>query len=373
MSRVGSGESAIIAGLFAYRRILIMARESGRVEVTEQNRPGFTLVELLVVIAIIGILVALLLPAVQAAREAARRSQCTNNTKQVAIGLHLYNNDFGSLPPGYGPLPEGGYGRGLTAGVPYGEWPWAARLFGYVEEARIAGEIDWTWNPGAGTQPSPTIREVRSAKISSFHCPSDEGVQINFNEGGNGCGFAGGDSEGYGRISYAGNFGSVFDTDPPAAPPSASQLEAPRKNTRFLRADGVFSYNHGDKFSQITDGTSHTLLTSELISGGLCTIRGAISYDEGPVIMQFYRPNDKTPDLVRWCDATDSKPNAPAPCVASLSTLNMILHTSRSFHSGGVVASMCDGSVRMISDEIELQVWRAAGTPRGNEANAALP
>ncbi|HJQ80620.1 MAG TPA: DUF1559 domain-containing protein [Lacipirellulaceae bacterium] len=333
---------------------------------------GFTLVELLVVIAIIGILVALLLPAIQAAREAARRTQCMNNSKQVALGLQLYHNDHGSLPPGYGPLPQDGYGTGVGGGTPYAEWSWAARLYGYVEEATIAGEIEWTWNPGIVANASPTIKQVRTSKISTFHCPSDDSVRTNWNEG-TPCTPGFGDAEGYGRISYAGNFGNCTDTEPPAAPASACQLEAPRKGSRFNRIDGVFSYNHGDKLGQITDGTSHTLLTSEIIAGGVCSIRGVVAYDEGPVIMQYYLPNDRTPDLVRWCDTADSAPGAIAPCVASLTKLNMILHTSRSLHPGGVIASMCDGSVTMIRDDIELRVWRALGTPRGEESYAAIP
>lgn len=146
-------------------------------------KAGFTLVELLVVIAIIGILVALLLPAIQAAREAARRSQCTNNCRQIGIALQSYHNDYGELPPGYGPLPKGGFGTGVTSGNPYAEWSWAARLFGYIEEATVAGEIDWTWNPGSLASAPPTIKEVVSARVSSFYCPSDESVMTNFNEG----------------------------------------------------------------------------------------------------------------------------------------------------------------------------------------------
>jgi prepilin-type N-terminal cleavage/methylation domain-containing protein len=328
---------------------------------------GFTLVELLVVIAIIGILVALLLPAIQAARESARRTQCTNNTKQVALGVQLYASTHGALPPGYGPLPENGYGTGTLSGTPYAEWSWAARLFGYVEEAAIASEIDWTWNPGATVAPPPTIKEIICAKIGSFHCPSDPSINTNWNEG-KAC-FSGAYlNEGFGRISYAGNFGSIVDTTPPSAPPSASQQEAPRTGTRWPRADGVFSYNHGDKFGQITDGTSKTLLTSELVAGGVCSIRGSFAYDEGPLFMQFYLPNDPTPDLVRWCDSQDKLPGAVAPCIDTVTKLNMVLHTTRSMHPGGVVVSMCDASVHFVSSDIDLLAWRAAGTPRGEEA-----
>lgn len=337
------------------------------------ERHGFTLVELLVVIAIIGVLVALLLPAVQAAREAARRSQCVNNSKQIALACQNYHSAHGELPMGYGPMPEGGYGKSDPGGA---EWSWAARLFGVMEQATISGAIDWNWNPGIVAGASPTIKAVRTAKIAGFHCPSDEGTQVNWNEGSVCPEAQGGDVEGFGRISYAGNFGSCRDVIPPAAPATSSYLEANRDETvRYPRVDGVFSYNHGDKFGQITDGTSNTLLTAELIVGGPCSIRGVFAYDEGPVFMQFYLPNDTTPDVVNWCDDQDNavkNPGAKAPCNDIAPGLNMILHTARSYHVGGVVTSRCDGSANLISDGVDLVVWRALGTPRGDEV-VALP
>jgi prepilin-type N-terminal cleavage/methylation domain-containing protein len=331
------------------------------------SRIGFTLVELLVVIAIIGVLVALLLPAVQAAREAARRSQCINNSKQVGLAVHQYHGAHGSFPIGYGLLPDNGYGTGVAeSGQPqYAEWPWSARILPYIEQTAVASLIDWKWNPGNAQNFPPQIRTVVSAKVPILHCPSDEGASTNFAETGACAGQLVG---GYGRISYAGNFGHGEGTNP-----ANSQLEASRDGRPGARRiDGVFSYNHGDKISQITDGTSNTLLTSELITGGSCSIRGNFCYDEGPVFMQFYLPNDTTPDVVRWCDPDDKIPGAAAPCIDSLTKLNMVLHTSRSSHPGGVIAGLCDGSARFVNDGIDIDVWRAAGTPRGEET-LALP
>jgi hypothetical protein len=82
--------------------------------------------------------------------------------------------------------------------------------------------------------------------------------------------------------------------------------------------------------------------------------------------MQFYQPNDTTPDVVRWCRGNDAIPGAAAPCVETAS-LNMILHTSRSMHPSVVIASTCDGATHVINDDIDLAVWRAVGTPRGEE------
>lgn len=327
-------------------------------------RKGFTLVELLVVIAIIGVLVALLLPAVQAAREAARRTQCTNNTKQVALAVHNYASAHGELPMGYGILPEGGYGTGIpeTPGKPYAEWPWSSRILAYLEQNAISTQIDWKWNPGNAQNHPALLRSLVSAKIPGFHCPSDDTANVNFAEAGN-CYPDNMFPLGFGRISYAGNFGNAEGTNPVNSRLEASEDGRPGAR----RLPGVFGYNHGDKFSQITDGTSNTLLTSELIIGGVCTIRGNFTYDEGPVFMQFYRPNDSTPDVVRWCDPQDKLPGAAAPCVDPGLTLNMVLHTSRSMHPSVVVTSTCDGSTHVINDDIDLAVWRALGTPRGDE------
>jgi prepilin-type N-terminal cleavage/methylation domain-containing protein len=304
---------------------------------------AFTLIELLVVIAIIGILVSLLLPAIQAAREAARRANCGANVKQVAMACLNYADTFRQLPPGYGYFRRP-YGSGW-ADEP--EWPWCVRLFAFLEQGQLYENVAWDRNPGF-----PSIMfvagqsEVLTAQLPVFHCPSDPNVMRIWNEGNSS------DPHRFARISYGGNLG-------------LGQMEA----TGPSRVFGVFAYNYGAGSADILDGTSNTLLTSELIAGRGRTIRGAHSYDEGPVVMMDYGPNDRTPDLVRHCDPMDLN-TGPAPCLPVLSALNMVLHTSRSMHPGGVTVSLCDGSVRFVGQSIALTTWRSLATPKGGEAVA---
>jgi prepilin-type N-terminal cleavage/methylation domain-containing protein len=318
----------------------------------DSQQAGFTLVELLVVIAIIGILIALLLPAIQAARESARKTACINNSKQIGLACQNYHSDHKVFPPGYGMLPANGYGTGIgqgsqAAGQPYSEWSWLAWIFPYLEENASAKNIDWKWNPGGAGSGYPAGNlAIVTGKYSVYQCPADVSVTTNWNEG-QACAGGGWSALGHSRASYAGNFGQ-------------GRLEAANK------IQGVFRYNKSLRLSRITDGTSKTLLTSEIIPGGACSIRGTISYDEGPVFMQDYLPNDATPDQVRWCDTAD-KSKGSAPCQDSVSTLNMVLHTSRSMHPSVVVVGMCDGSTTFITEDVVITAWRGMGTPSGNE------
>lgn len=153
----------------------------------------------------------------------------------------------------------------------------------------------------------------------------------------------------FARISHGGNLG-------------LGQMEA----TGPSRIFGVFAYNYGAGSADMLDGTRNTLLTAELIAGRGLTIRGAHSDDEGPVVMMDYGPNDPTPDLVRHCDPLDVNAGS-APCLLVFSTLNMVMHTSRSMHPGGVVVGLCDGSVRFVGQSIALTTWRSLATPKGGE------
>ncbi len=311
--------------------------------VSIKRNNGFTLVELLVVIAIIGILIALLLPAVQAAREAARRMQCSNNVKQIVLALHNYHGAHGQFPPGDGYQPPSGQ-----------EWSWAVRAFDFIEQDRTGEGLNWdfiNWQDGPGTiSPTPQLLEILTAQIPAFHCPTDPRVTILTD--GKLCYLRG--TQQHSRSSYAGNYG-----------------QGQQRATG--RIDGVLFHNSKTKISDIQDGTSNTLLLSELITGHNCSCRGMYSYVEGPVFMVDYTPNDPTPDLTRWCDPADALPGADAPCLGGSSqfggtvALYMVLHTSRSLHPGGVTSGLCDGSVQFIDEEIDLSIWRAMGTPNGGE------
>ena len=305
---------------------------------TRRDVGGFTLVELLVVIAIIGLLIALLLPAVQAARESARRSQCTNNLKQLALAFHNYHGRASQFPLGYGILRPGTYGSGSPSGV---EWPWCMRLLTDIEQSALYDQIDWALNPGGGY---PVLRPVLGATVDGFLCPSDPNGSRRWNDTAE-CVMSAPEWT-YGRISYAGNWG-VGPMEAPVPP----------------RIRGVLGHNRGARIAQITDGTSNTALMAELIVGLGCTIRGTHSYDEGPVYMHDFTPNDPTPDQARWCGEEDQLSGS---CV-TISQQNMDVHTARSFHPGGVNLALCDGSVAFLGDSIDLRLWRALGSHDGGE------
>jgi prepilin-type N-terminal cleavage/methylation domain-containing protein len=324
---------------------------------------GFTLVELLVVIAIIGILVALLLPAIQAAREAARRSQCKNNLKQLALANLNYEVSVGRLPP--------------SVAVDFNSvdptannvaWGVHGRILQYLEEGALYDQVDineaWDFQTA-----------IDNLRIEVFACPSDDQATVVRDPGG-------------GKVflfptTYGFNFGTWYVFDP---------------ETKF-GGDGVFYPNSYLRLAQIEDGTSKTLLAAEVRAWTHYTRNGGpagtdIPEDVAQAATQVASGGEyKNTGHTEWPDGrvhhtgftTVMTPNTLVPYERSGETLDADFNswqegkggvggmpsyaivTSRSVHAGSVQVAMVDGSIQSISNDVELAVWRATSTRAGGE------
>ena len=307
---------------------------------------GFTLVELLVVIAIIGILVALLLPAIQAARESARRTQCVNNLKQIGLAMHMHHDTHKVLPFGHKiPAPP------LTANQDFGEATWIFAILPYMELNAVYDMADPTRGFGSAAAPPSTTNNapvVRST-LPPFECPSNSYVnevlwfQI------------------YTRGSYVANNGLG---------PMAEWVYIGPGSTASLpanRVPGVFYVHSSTRFSDFRDGTAQTALVSEvrLVKGGAPNgdQRGVMFYPEGPLYHHNHTPNSMVPDGIRGATCVN---DLLVPCVGAYTAWNnrSLTMTARSYHPGGVNVVFGDGSVRFVTDPIEVAIWRALCTPK---------
>jgi prepilin-type N-terminal cleavage/methylation domain-containing protein/prepilin-type processing-associated H-X9-DG protein len=308
---------------------------------SDRKLPGFTLVELLVVIAIIGILVALLLPAIQAARESARRTQCLNNEKQIGVALIVRHDARNALPPGSvwvcGWSKFDGHGNEST---------WITHILEYMEEVNLEGQLDWTRGFGqAWGDPSHPNNFVLAENLGAFTCPSNFDSKIFGTFSGTGW---------WAKGSYAANNGIGPMTE-------VMDIDRPTKRER-----GAFYLNSDLKFKDMVDGTSNTVMVSELLVvpdlGPVGDFRGVMHYVEGPHYHHNYGPNSSVPDGMRggWCVNIPS-----APCVGTYDIWNpkKMTMSARSAHPGGVNVLMGDGSVHFATDAIDLLIWQAACSP----------
>ncbi len=286
------------------------------------SRVAFTLVELLVVIAIIGILVALLLPAVQAAREAARRSQCTNNLKQLGLATLNYESTNKHFPPGHRMTKNGSDINSLGA--------WVTQLMPFLEVGNLFSQIDTdqlffeqSVDVGKGQ-----FEKTHHVFIPSMACPSDPagtGQQLGLID------------DHYGaRGNYVGNAGwadpgpgfeecGIWINDPNWELFGANRAGHPscRNGVQYggstggrpvksaLAGYGPFMMNRGVKLRQVTDGTSHTVAFAELLKVPGRDIRGCMHWGGGAMYLHSEPPNSSYPDLSRFCAVDSTDPTAP--------------------------------------------------------------
>jgi prepilin-type N-terminal cleavage/methylation domain-containing protein len=330
-----------------------------------RSRSGFTLVELLVVIAVIGILVALLLPAVQAAREAARRASCGNNLRQIALAVLNYESTFHCLPAStIVDLNTTSTSNNLAWGV-------HGRILQFLEQGNLYDQVDITkaWD---------VQMALDALQIEVYGCPSDPGSRRLRDTG-----------AGKPRLyptSYGFNMGTWFVFSPQAK----------------QGGDGAFFPNSHLAMADFLDGTSNTLLAAEVKAWQPYTRNGgppstAIPSDPAAAAAIVasgaeYKDTGHTewPDgRVHHTGVTAAMgPNTDVPYAAGGTTVSAdynswqegkngsagnptyAIITSRSYHPGIVMTALVDGSVRSIPDTIELQTWRALATRAGREVAA---
>jgi prepilin-type N-terminal cleavage/methylation domain-containing protein len=322
------------------------------------NRRAFTLVELLVVIAIIGILVGLLLPAVQAAREATRRMSCQNNMRQIGLALHNHESALRTFPP-LGDYQ--GYGSAVY-------WSLHTKLLPYCEQAHLQNLIDFS----VPINQQPHVAKIR---IPYLICPSE----INDRERPDGPTFT------HYPLNYAGNAGVWHIYQPPQD-----------------RGTGVFLLNRSLRIAEMTDGTSNTLgiaevkaFTPYLRDGG--NPAGTTPIPSSPNQVAGFGGEFKVDSgHTEWVDArihqtgftTTFSPNTFVPFVSGTRTYDIDFNsmregrsatiptyavvTSRSYHTGGVNALRMDGSIQFVSSSIERTVWQSLGTRSGGEVIDSL-
>ncbi len=223
-------------------------------------RRGFTLVELLVVIAIIGILVGLLLPAVQAAREAARRMQCTNNLKQIGLALQNYQSTYSSLPAGCNGLPS-------TANQFNGHgWTWHASILPFMEQNTLYNAVQGPDGMGneLGDQNTGKPLVVKATTLSVFWCPSQPDVR------------GGSQKNGYQTCNYNGNMGTRIGNgnDDCICTGIATLADMQTKPWGCMNGNGIFYVRSRTRFADVTDGLSNTIFVSEVPDSGGDAIGG---------------------------------------------------------------------------------------------------
>jgi prepilin-type N-terminal cleavage/methylation domain-containing protein/prepilin-type processing-associated H-X9-DG protein len=344
-------------------------------------RKGFTLIELLVVIAIIAVLIGLLLPAVQKVREAAARSSCSNNLKQIGLALHNYANTNGSLPPASQvPYANVNDDSNNDYRCPFGP-NWAVLILPALEQDNLYNLANPTSYPGvavthttklskfAGTYPfgyNESWRVVGSMTVKTFLCPSDPNNSNPFtdpNTNPPAGGWARGNygvTAGYEDYDHQ-NGGASYQTSAAGIPQQNGMVSSP-----------VMSANYGARITDIKDGTANTIMVAEL-RAGLSSIdpRGvwAMGFSGSSIVNGGRASYNPTPNNLIGgvaADGGDELQNGAAYCSPAIAAQGMGCTTggtimtsaqSRSLHTGGVNCCFADGSVHFVKNSVSQLTW----------------
>ena len=308
------------------------------------NLRGFTLVELLVVIAIIGILVGLLLPAVQAAREAARRMQCSNNMKQIGLALHNYELAYKAMPAGCNGIPN-------AAGTNFNGhgWTWHASILPYLELNNLYDAIQGPDGMGneRGDQNSGKPLVVRSTIMKVFWCPSQPDVT------------AGVQKNGYQPANYNGNMGTrIGNGNDDCICVGVSNLQQMMSDPwGCMNGDGIFFVRSKTRFADVTDGLANTIFVSEVPDSGGNAIGHVSAGADRRVVFSGGADSNPPTEMSEFLIASEN--NDPINGGAE--------EAAGSWHPGGAQFLMGDGSVQFLSENMDMRTYRALSTRAGGE------
>ncbi|RMG34299.1 MAG: DUF1559 domain-containing protein [Planctomycetota bacterium] len=326
------------------------------------RRRAFTLIELLVVIAIIAILIALLLPAVQQAREAARRSQCKNNMKQIGLAMHNYHDTYGQFPLNYD-------GTRNPSNRQDPSMSWIAMMLPFIDQGPLYEQLDFdspTTGPGSGLD-SPANQTVRAFVIDTLLCPSNpqpkkaDGAPVY--DAGSGWNGNSRRLKNSARTDYVGTMGFIWtgwkdcgETGRNGAPWVWPERPFEDSGEQLQRVGGVFWWRGAARIAQITDGTSQTVAVHE---------------------NHHWRFSKQFPSEI----------NKPFPWISPLAAIDTVTGPINadpsapggngaddtrctnwsSTHAGGAHGLMADGSVHFFNQSLDIQVLRALVTRSGGE------